>query len=66
MSPKKQNSDPNSAILDLLKKLLALQLFTAGVSQGAIAKKLKMNLNRVNEFLKGIKKQNVQKTAKQS
>lgn len=66
MAKKKQNSDPNSAVLDLLKKLLALQLFAAGVSQGAIAKKLKMNLNRVNEFLKGIKKKNAQETAKQS
>ena len=66
MAPKKQNSDPNSAVLDLLKKLLVLQLFAAGVSQGNIAKKLKMNLNRVNEFLKGIKKENAKKAAKQS
>jgi hypothetical protein len=64
--PKKQNSDSSLAILDLLKKSLALQLFAVGVSQGNIAKKLRMNLNTVNAFLKGIKKANAKKTAKQS
>jgi len=66
MAPKKQNSDPNFAVLDLLKKSLVLQLFAVGVSQGNIAKKLRMNLNTVNAFLKGIKKENAKKAAKQS
>jgi DNA-binding CsgD family transcriptional regulator len=53
-------------VSNLLRKLLALQLFAAGVSQGAIAKKLKMNINSVNELLKGIKKNNAPKKAKRS
>jgi DNA-binding transcriptional regulator LsrR (DeoR family) len=66
MAPKKQAIDPNMEVSNLLRKLLALQLFAAGASQGAIAKKLKMNINSVNELLKGIKKNNAPKTAKRS
>ena len=58
MPHKKQESNPNAELQNLLKRLLVLQLFAMGVSQGAIAKKLKMNLNGVNDFLKGIKKEN--------
>jgi predicted transcriptional regulator len=64
MAPKKQAADQNAEIASLLKKLLALQLSAMGVSQGGIAKKLKMNLNAVNEFLKGIKKENAKKEKK--
>jgi len=56
MARKKQTNDPNAELQNLLRKLLVLQLFAMGVSQGGIAKKLKMNLNSVNDFLKGIKK----------
>jgi len=56
MALKKQTNDPNAELQNLLRKLLVLQLFAMGVSQGGIAKKLKMNLNSVNDFLKGIKK----------
>lgn len=64
MAPKKQVADPNAEVTNLLRKLLALQLAAMGVSQGSIAKKLKMNLNTVNDFLKGIKKENIKKEQK--
>jgi DNA-binding NarL/FixJ family response regulator len=64
MTHKKQESNPNAELQNLLKRLLVLQLFAMGVSQGSIAKKLKMNLNTVNDFLKGIKKENASKKTK--
>ncbi len=50
--------DVNSEIRSLLKKLLILRLFELGVPQGVIAKKMKMDIKAVNEFLKGIKRAN--------
>lgn len=64
MAPKRQVSDPNTEVPNLLRKLLALQLSAMGVSQGSIAKKLKMNLNTVNNFLKGTKKETIKKEKK--
>jgi len=54
----KQVDDANSEATSLLKKLLILQLFGLGVPQGDISKKLRMSINTVNEFLRGIKKKN--------
>jgi predicted transcriptional regulator len=48
-----ESGDGNAA---LLKKLLMLELFKLGVSQGDIGKKLKINKAAVNEFLRGIEK----------
>ncbi|HEX3321955.1 MAG TPA: hypothetical protein VHR84_14710 [Terriglobales bacterium] len=42
--------------VDLLKKLLALQLFQLGVPQATIKKRVGLSINVVNELLKGIKK----------
>lgn len=56
MTSTKQGAESNAEIPNLLKKSLALQLFEVNVPQAAIAKKLKMDLNAVNRFLKGIKK----------
>ena len=52
----KQVDDANSEATSLLKKLLILQLFGLGVPQGDISKKLRMSINTVNEFLRGINK----------
>lgn len=41
---------------DLLKKILILELFKLNVPQKEIGKKLKITINVVNAFLKGIKK----------
>jgi hypothetical protein len=64
MARKTQVVDPNAEVANLLRKLLIMQLWAMGVSQGSIAKKLKMNLNAVNDFLKGIKKENTKKENK--
>ncbi len=56
MAKKKQNSDPIEEIKDLIKKQLVLDLFTLNLSQGDIAKKLRMDVHSVNNFLKGLKK----------
>lgn len=56
MTPPKKSSVPDSETQDLLKKLLVLQLFQLDVRQTVIAKKLRVNIHFVNEFLKGIKK----------
>ena len=60
---KKQTRDTNDEIMNLLRRLLVLQLFELGVPQADIAKKLKMDILAVNTFLKGIKKNNAKKSA---
>jgi len=50
--------DMNNEIRVLLRKSLILRLFELGVTQANIAKKLKMDIKAVNEFLKGIKRAN--------
>ena len=57
MAKKRQALDPVEDICNTIKKLLALELFKMNVSQSEIAKKLRIDLNIVNGFLKGIKKQ---------
>jgi DNA-binding transcriptional regulator LsrR (DeoR family) len=56
--PRKAEDDPATELRNLFKKLLALQLFQLGVPQGEIAKRLKVNKQFVNDFLKGIRKPN--------
>jgi hypothetical protein len=56
IAPKAQPDDATTEVRNLLKKLLILRLFELRVSQGDIAKKLKVDINTVNEFLKGIKR----------
>ena len=57
MPRNKRINDPIAELKDVMKKLLILKLFDMGVSQPEIAKKLHMDLNAVNNFLKGVKKQ---------
>lgn len=42
--------------VDLLRKVLMIELFKLGVSQEDIGKKLKVQKVAVNSFLKGIRK----------
>jgi predicted transcriptional regulator len=56
MAKKRQTIEPIDDMRDTMKKLLALELFKMNVAQVEIAKKLHMDLNAVNAFLKGIKK----------
>jgi hypothetical protein len=58
MPPKRKDEDPTLEVRHLLKKSLVLQLFELSVPQGDIAKKLKVEIRFVNDFLKGIKKPN--------
>ena len=56
MAKRKTTPEPIDEIRDTMKKVLALELFKMNVSQVEIAKKLRMDLNAINAFLKGIKK----------
>lgn len=53
---KKKQLEPIEELCNLVKKSLILDLFAVNVAQVEIAKKLHMDLNTVNDFLKGIKK----------
>jgi hypothetical protein len=56
MAKNKQNRDPLEDVRETLKSILVLELFKLNIPQVDIAKKLRMDLNAVNAFLKGIKK----------
>lgn len=56
MARNKQNLDPLGEVRETLKSILVLELFKLNVPQVEIAKKLRMDLNAMNAFLKGIKK----------
>lgn len=56
MAKNRQNRDPLEEVRETLKSILVLELFKLNVPQVEIAKKLRMDLNAVNAFLKGIKK----------
>jgi len=56
MAKNKQNRDPLEDVRETLKSILVLELFKLNVPQVDIARKLRMDLNAVNAFLKGIKK----------
>jgi hypothetical protein len=51
-----RKSIADNELSDLLKKVLAIQLFQLGLPQAAIAKRVKLSINVVNELLKGIKR----------
>lgn len=53
---KSNKSIADDELADLLKKVLAVQLFQLRLPQAAIAKRTKLSINVVNELLKGIKK----------
>jgi plasmid maintenance system antidote protein VapI len=61
MAKRKAQLDPIVEVASLLKKLTILRLHELGVSQGAIAQKLKVDIHSVNDFLKGTKRQNDKK-----
>jgi hypothetical protein len=54
----KKSEDPRLQIAMLLRKSLALRLFELSVPQADIAKKLRVDIRFVNDFLKGIRKPN--------
>jgi hypothetical protein len=56
MKPKSQPSNSDNELVDLLKKLLALQLFQLGVPQATIKERVGLSIDVVNDLLKGIKK----------
>jgi hypothetical protein len=56
MKTKSQSSQSDTEQVDLLKKLLAVQLFQLGVPQATIKERVGLSINVVNELLKGIKK----------
>ena len=57
MKPKASHTfNPDAETVDLLKKLLVLQLYQLGVPQAAIGKRVKLSINVVNALLKGIKR----------
>jgi hypothetical protein len=57
--PENTGVHQEDAQVDLLKKLLMLELFKLGVPQSAIGKKLKIKTEAVNGFLKGLKRGNL-------
>ena len=56
MTKRRKIVEPIDEVCDLMKKSLILSLFDMNLSQVEISKKLHMDLNAVNEFLKGLKK----------
>ncbi len=54
----KESEDPLREVAVLLKKSLALQLFELSVPQADIARKLRVDIRFVNDFLKRIRKPN--------
>jgi hypothetical protein len=56
MKTKSRSSQFDTEQIDLLKKLLAVQLFQLGVPQATIRERVGLSINVVNELLKGIKK----------
>lgn len=54
MPPRKKT--PNDSIEELLAKIAAINLWTAGASQGNIAKALGKSKSWVNDLLKGVPK----------
>jgi hypothetical protein len=54
----KESEDRLGEVAVLLKKSLALQLFELSVPQADIARRLRVDIRFVNDFLKGIRKPN--------
>ena len=49
-------SDQSDEAVVLLRQLLAIELWRAGLSQTEIRKRLGLRMNAVNEMLKGVSK----------
>lgn len=56
MTSKPHSSKDDTDQVDLLKKILAVQLFQLGVPQAVIKERVGLSINVVNELLKGINK----------
>lgn len=56
-------NDYSKEAVELMKKLLILELFRLNVPQNQIKKRVRASTDMVNEFLKGIKDPNKQKIA---
>jgi hypothetical protein len=56
MTMKSHPSKADTEIVDLLRRILAVQLFQLGVPQATIKKRVGLSINVVNDLLKGIKK----------
>jgi predicted transcriptional regulator len=52
----KQSPTPQDDVVVLLKHLLAIELWRAGLSQAQIRSRLGLGMNVVNEMLKGVKR----------
>ncbi len=50
----KRSSDKTDEVIMLLKHLLAIELWRAGVSQSAIRTRLGLGMNVVSQMLKGV------------
>jgi len=50
-------SSPEAEAILLLKQLLAIELWRAGLSQTEIRKRLGLGMNVVNEMLKGVSRE---------
>jgi predicted transcriptional regulator len=50
-------SDQSDEAVVLLRQLLAIELWRAGLSQAEIRKRLGLGMNAVNELLKGVSKE---------
>jgi transposase len=48
------NSTQDDEMVKLLKQLLAIELWRAGLSQSEIRKRLGLGMNVVNDMLKGV------------
>jgi DNA-directed RNA polymerase specialized sigma subunit len=57
MARNKKIIEPMNEVIDLLKKLLILELFKMNVSQAEIGKKLGIATITVNKMLKGVNKE---------
>jgi hypothetical protein len=53
---KKAKAAPDNQTEYLLRYLVVIELFRLGLSQHAIRKRLRMNINTVTEMLRGIKR----------
>ena len=60
MAKNKSKADPIETLVDLVKKLLALELFNSGISKKNIRIKLRMNATESGKFLKGLNKKSLQ------
>jgi hypothetical protein len=56
MTTKSRSPKDDTDQVDLLRKILAVQLFELGVPQATIKERVGLSINVVNDLLKGIKR----------